>query len=98
MYPALQRPRHTSANPLRASFCTLGIDHNGHCSVYTEYSPGFKTPRSPALLRHVDGFPVLRLLRGLRPTFVILRSPRIACFAGRQNVVPMFPSSTHSDG
>ena len=34
-------------------------------SVSTEYSPGFKTPRSPAPLHHVDGFPVLRLLQGL---------------------------------
>jgi hypothetical protein len=40
---------------------------NGPCSVSTEYSSGFETPRPPAPLRHVDGFPVLRLLQGLRP-------------------------------
>jgi hypothetical protein len=26
MYPALHRPRHISATPLRTSFCTLGIE------------------------------------------------------------------------
>jgi len=67
MYPALRRSRQNSANPLRASFCTLGIGPIGPCSVYTEYSPDIRRPRSPAPLRHVDGFPVLRLLRGLRP-------------------------------
>ena len=60
MYPALRRPRHTSANPLSASLYTLGIGPIGPCSVYTGCSPGVKTPRSPAPLRRVDGFPVGR--------------------------------------
>jgi hypothetical protein len=96
MYPALRRPRQTSAAPLRASFCTLGIGPIGPCSVYTEYSSGFKTPRSPASLRHVDGFPVLRLhYGGSAPTSVLPWSPQLACIiTGRRDGVPMFPFLT----
>ena len=43
----------------------------------------------------VDGSPVRRLLRGLRPVRILPRSPRRACFRSRQTrTVPMFPSST----
>ena len=53
--------------------------YRSFASVSTD-SSGFKNlsiscPPSP-----VDGFPVPRLLRGLRPVRVLPRSPRIACF------------------
>jgi len=63
-YVALRRSRQNSANPLRASFCTMRIGPIDPCSVYTEYSPGFGRPRSPVPLRPVDGFPARRLLYG----------------------------------
>jgi len=41
--------------------------------------PASKTYRSPVPLRLVNGFPALRLLRGLRPVRALPRPPRIAC-------------------
>jgi len=60
-HSGLRRPRPISAPPLSMFLCTLGIGPYDPCSVSTEYSPGVKTPRPPAPLRHVNGFPVLRL-------------------------------------
>lgn len=57
--------------PLKTFLCMLRIRTITVLkSVSTDYSSGFKTLRSSASLRHVDGFPILRLLRRLRPAFI----------------------------
>ena len=79
--------------PLSMFLCTLEIEPKGPCSVSTEYSPGIKNTTAscpPSPCGRLSRPPTT--LRGLRPTSVLPRSPRIARFRKRADQM-WFPCS-----
>jgi hypothetical protein len=95
MYPALQRPRHTSAKTAENVFPHAGDTTITALALCTQSIP----PASKRLgllppFAMWTAFSSSDYCEGSVPHHVLPRSPRIACFRGGHDVVPMFPFST----
>ncbi len=80
MYPALRRPRHTSANPLRAFFPHAGDRTITALALCPQSIP--PASKHPGLLPPFamwTAFPSSDYYEGSAPHHVLPRSPRIAC-------------------